>query len=696
MLIIKIILYFTFIFNLSSCLPIETESTFTFNEYFDHTTAPIETNANITLNNNDKNTTFFTETKPKLTLDEFFDYTTFPYLRFSPTGQHLLFQTRRPSWSTDSYENSLWLYDIETQQTTLITKHLDPSVTPHWSSSGNWIAYFSKQRLHLYSIESNEVWFSQFEILISPVLAWSHNDSSIYFAVSKSLPTKDDDNLDNSEWKDVIRYRQQKERKFMSTIYRIDIEMKNYTLFISKNIIKNVSFSVSELLFIPFEEKLVLSSTSKVFENSHHFEIYLLDLQNLSSLRRLTNNTVEQTELQLSADGKNVLYRDISALYALNLTNGHIESFGKLFNGDITGYTAKSDGGVYILEQWKTDVFIFSQQSPTENLVAYPIWNGIYESIASSSNPNCSIAFVYSSSDRPMEVYCTNNISDRSSTRAITSENQLFTQRNLPQTKVYHWTNKDDHEVIDIEGILHYPPGKFESKNLPLLVLIHGGPNSASLNKLEGNYYNWAPLAASEGWLVLEPNYRGSTGYGDKFSTQLRRKPLTLAGRDILSGVDQLIKDGIADPYRLAVGGCSYGGSLTNWLMTQTKRFNAALSCSGTVEPVSDWGTMDDPSFYTNWFGGLPWETPHIYQNEAPMYQLDRVRTPTHICTGEKDERVPASQSYILERGLHSRGIPADLIIFPNEGHSFDNPWYGKIKVREELKWLKKYGEGEN
>jgi dipeptidyl aminopeptidase/acylaminoacyl peptidase len=87
----------------------------------------------------------------------------------------------------------------------------------------------------------------------------------------------------------------------------------------------------------------------------------------------------------------------------------------------------------------------------------------------------------------------------------------------------------------------------------------------------------------------------------------------------------------------------------------------------------------------------------HIYHNEAPFYQLDRVRTPTHICTGEHDVRVPASQSYILERSLYNRGIPVKLIIFPKQGHSWnDNPWHGKIQVREELKWLKKYGEGQN
>ena len=101
---------------------------------------------------------------------------------------------------------------------------------------------------------------------------------------------------------------------------------------------------------------------------------------------------------------------------------------------------------------------------------------------------------------------------------------------------------------------------------------------------------------------------------------------------------------------------------------------------------------MDLPVLITYLFGGYPWEVPHIYQHESPLYQLDRVRTPTLIITGERDIRVPTSQSYILERALYARDIPVQLIGFPHEGHDLTlDPWHGKIKLREELNWLKQY-----
>ena len=142
------------------------------------------------------------------------------------------------------------------------------------------------------------------------------------------------------------------------------------------------------------------------------------------------------------------------------------------------------------------------------------------------------------------------------------------------------------------------------------------------------------------------------------------------------------------------VGGYSYGGFLTNWLITQTKRFNAALSGSGSVDHTFFWGSTDVPILLDNLFGGFPWTVPHRYQAESPIFQLDRVRTPTLIVTGQDDVRVPASQSYMLERALYYRDVPVELLIFPNEGHALGyDPWHQKIKVREELKWLEKYDD---
>ena len=154
--------------------------------------------------------------------------------------------------------------------------------------------------------------------------------------------------------------------------------------------------------------------------------------------------------------------------------------------------------------------------------------------------------------------------------------------------------------------MLLYPPGKFEAKNLRLFVLIHGGPMDADGNYFGADWYDWGMYAASQGWLVFRPNYRGSAGYGDKFAMAIVPKIVSAPGRDILSGVEALVKAGIANPKQMTIGGYSYGGYMTNWLITQTNEFKAAVTGAGAVEHIGNWGN-DDTTFDDAFFlGGLP------------------------------------------------------------------------------------------
>jgi dipeptidyl aminopeptidase/acylaminoacyl peptidase len=265
----------------------------------------------------------------------------------------------------------------------------------------------------------------------------------------------------------------------------------------------------------------------------------------------------------------------------------------------------------------------------------------------------------------------------------------VFGQRDLPRGVPYKWKADDGSEV---EGMLIYPPGKFGAKHLRMFTLIHGGPADADGNQFGADWYDWGILAASNDWLVFRPNYRGSSGYGDRFISEIVPHLVSRPGKDILEGVDALVKEGIADPERLAIGGYSYGGYMTNWLITQTPRFKAAVSGAGAVEHAANWGNDDltfDDAYY---LGGNPWQAQQRYNEEAALWQINKVKTPTHVVAGEDDIRVSVAENYLLERALHALDVSSTLLIFPGEGHSLKkNPWHGKIKVREELKWLEKY-----
>lgn len=651
------------------------------------------------------------ETKLNLTLDRFFNYTSFRSLSLSPNGEYLLIHTQRPAWDSNSFEHSLWLYDTVEYRKKLITNQLSPSVKFQWSPSGKWVAFLSKtnsisnnfrhllksdsntaQKIYLYSVESEEIKSIPIGNDIPIAISWSQDDSSLYYVtVSLSLN-------DNSEWKDVIQYPSDS----TCIIRHIHIDKSNQMSSKATTIV-DIPFLIGDLLYSPIEEKLIFSSIALIADQTGLFQIYSIDLKNISSIVKLTTDPEGKQNVQLTADKRKVFFQTVplgssdgssdltqQRVYSIDLTNGLVERWADDFQGNIMSYTIKSDGsGIYILGQLGINTRIYSQISPKDNSILHDGFNGSYMLISSSSAN--SLAFVFSSFSKAQEVYFIKDINQLKSAVPITDENIQYEQINLPEAHVYQWTNNEDNQTI--EGILHYPPGKFQEKNLPLLVLIHGGPTVASLNYFIGDWYNWIPMAANEGWLVFQPNYRGSTGYGDRFLNDIRYQPTTLPGKDILSGVDRLIHDGIADGTKLAIGGYSYGGILTNWLITQTTRFNAALSGAGTIEQVSFWGMTDVPAYIASLSGNFPWKIPEIYQKQSAIYYLDQIRTPTHIVTGENDIRAPISQNFMFGRALRSMGIPTKLLIFPNEGHPLNNnPWHGKIKVREEIKWLQLYG----
>ena len=434
-------------------------------------------------------------------------------------------------------------------------------------------------------------------------------------------------------------------------------------------------------------------------ETPEAYEIYLLDLLTSSAVpRQVTHNQAIEEDLQWSPDSRHLFflvrmgavegkYVDVQNRVYSVTPAGEVRRWGEKFLGAVDSFGVQPDGALVIAGQQGTQQPLLRLTSPTAAPIPLSQPEGTYGRL-SVAQAGPAVAYVYSRLTSPSEVYISGSGSPGSAI-AITSFNKLFTERDLPQGRPYRWKADDDTEV---EGMLVYPAGRFLEKNLPMLVLIHGGPADADGDRFSADWYDWAILAASRGWLVFRPNYRGSSGYGDKFMREIVPHLVSRPGKDILAGVDALVRDGIADPDRLAIGGYSYGGYMTNWLITETPRFKAAVTGAGAVEHAANWGNDDltfDDAFY---LGGAPWEVPQVYNDEAALWRLNRVRTPTHIVVGADDIRVSAAENYLLERALHTLQVPSSLLVFPGEGHSLKkNPWHGKIKVREELELLQKY-----
>ena len=375
-------------------------------------------------------------------------------------------------------------------------------------------------------------------------------------------------------------------------------------------------------------------------------------------------------------------------IYWIDTTNGEIQRWAASYDGHLKEYIPVKANTLVTAGRLGTQTQIYTLTGVGGEAEKISPWPGTYSNISTTAD-SPRVVFAFSRVNQPIELYLAEDLNRLAEAKPITSFNRLFTERALPEAKSFRWKTNDG---VTLEGMLLYPPGGLAAKNLRMFTFIHGGPIDADGDRFGANWYDWAMLAAAEGWLVFRPNYRGSAGYGDAFERQIAPHLVSGPGRDNLEGVDALVKQGIADPTQLAIGGYSYGGYMTNWLITQTDRFKAAVTGAGAVEHTGNWGN-DDLTLDDTWYlGGTPWDSAKMYMEEAAIYQMGKVKTPTHIVAGRDDIRVAVLENFLLEHALKVLNVPNTLLVFPGEGHALaKNPWHGKIAVREELKWLQKY-----
>ncbi len=271
----------------------------------------------------------------------------------------------------------------------------------------------------------------------------------------------------------------------------------------------------------------------------------------------------------------------------------------------------------------------------------------------------------------------------------VSAANAAFARPPIGETKPITWKAADG---LDIEGLLTYPVDYNPLKKYPLILVIHGGPAGVFQDTFLGRYglYPYATFAA-RGYAVLRVNPRGSGGYGRTFRFANLND---WGGRDFLdlmAGVDHVISMGVADPDRLAVMGWSYGGFMTSWIVTHSRRFKAAVVGAGVTDLWSFTGTSDIHGFLPDYFGGEPWNNFDGYYNHSPMAFVKGVATPTLILHGEADVRVPTTQGYEFYNALKRQGVTAQMVVYPRTPHGPREPKFLLDIMRRHLDWVNRY-----
>ncbi|HUV37369.1 MAG TPA: S9 family peptidase [Patescibacteria group bacterium] len=271
----------------------------------------------------------------------------------------------------------------------------------------------------------------------------------------------------------------------------------------------------------------------------------------------------------------------------------------------------------------------------------------------------------------------------------LTDLNGWLTERDLPSARTVGWKSRDG---TVIEGVLLLPPGYQKGNRYPAVINIHGGPMWAWWLGWHGTWHEWGMILACRGYIVLLPNPRGSAGYGPGFA---RANFDDWGGgdyEDILAGADFLVDEGYAVADRIGVGGWSYGGYMSAWIVSHTRRFAAAVVGAGVTNLYSFHGTTDiTPDFLGQYLRAVPYRRPDAYRAHSPVTYVDRASTPTLILHGEGDARVPVGQAYEMYHALVQTGVPAELVVYPREQHGFNEIHHQIDLVDRVVAWFDRY-----
>jgi dipeptidyl aminopeptidase/acylaminoacyl peptidase len=434
----------------------------------------------------------------------------------------------------------------------------------------------------------------------------------------------------------------------------------------------------------------------------------LLDDQSASELwvhaegaedRRLTDNDYQEMGARLSPDGRTALFR-------ANARDGHYGTFNaNLFVVDLADGKIRelADGPAWAIEEavWSADsrtIYFTAQEGVRTGLYAVAASGGRWRKLAGGdsvisgialSRDGRTLAYTERSALQPEEVVRIDPRNPRP-VRMTHLNDDIARRFRLPRQEAIRWTAPDGQAL---EGLVTYPLDYVPGRAYPTIVQSHGGPRSADQFNVFA-YGRFLPLLSARGVLVLSVNYRGGTGYGDAFLQGMNAGYFRHADKDVLSGVDELVRRGMTDPDRLGMMGWSAGGHMTARLETVTDRFKAAVVGAGAVDWPSMYLGSDTRWQRKEWFVTPPYGTTarrDLYQDYSPLAAVDKVKTPTLILAGAEDERVPSAQSVMYYRALSALGVEAALYLAPREPHNFRELRHRLFQINVQMDWFSRH-----
>lgn len=597
----------------------------------------------------------------------------------SRDGERIVYVVSEPDLKAGKYNSDLWLISAEGGKPRRLTNGPGKDDTPRWAPDSKSIAFLSdragKTQIWRVPVDGGEA--IRVTDAPGPIkdFEWAPDGRSIAYLMTE--PETELEKKNKKEKRDVIIV----DRDFKRTHVHV-VDLSNG----KSRQITSGSFDVTSFSWSPDGTHIALARRpTPAFQDLFHTDIDILDLTTGKQTPLVHRPGIDMQPKWspdgrliafLTSDGKDSWLAETGLAVVAAAGNEPPRFLTRSMNGTIS--FLGTDGFV-----WSPDsrsLFLVADVRVRRPLLTVSIEGEVRElskaqRVHSHVSVSCDghrLAFLAEEPTMPKEVFTVQTSETLS--RRLTHTNPQIDQLTISRPETIHWRSKDG---LEIEGLLVRPVGYQQGKRYPLLTYAHGGPASQfalsfSLYPLVHPQASRYPVQvfAGMGYAILCPNPRGGAAYGEKFRLAAYKdwggKPFD----DIMTGIDKLIADGVADPDRLGMMGWSYGGYMTAWAISQTDRFKAASAGAGVTDLFSMYGTTDISPFLEQYFIGPPWQHRELYARNSAMTFAGRIKTPTLIQHGEADERVPVSQSHELYRALKRNGVPAEFAIYPRQGHN--------------------------
>ncbi|MGE5245953.1 MAG: LpqB family beta-propeller domain-containing protein [Betaproteobacteria bacterium] len=626
----------------------------------------------------------------------------------SPDGRRLVFQVNTTDWKADRRIPHLWLQEIGGAASQL-TFGASGEWSARWSPDGRAILFLTHRgdaetQIYLLPAGGGEARELTHHVTSVSQPAWAPDGSAIYFLASD--PKTPEELEREREKNDVYLFDADfHQRQLWKVIVSTGAEEK-----LTEGASSVLAFRVSR----DGRRIAMHRAPTPLLDDGWRSEVWVVDADG-GNPRVLTHNDVEEEEAELSPDDRQILFlaganerfepdytstvflgpADASAPPRPLLPEFPYEIQHAAWSPDGKSILAVANMGVHT-EIFRIDVASRQPQQLTDGRHNIPDAPApITWSLVPSAGK---MVFQLDEPTRIGDIW-TLATDDRGPgpgttlTRVSGFYDFLAREFELPRQEKIEWKGADG---VTVEGLIFYPLDYHAGTRYPLVVELHGGPNDSD----KFGFWTWVDypqVLAARGYVVLRPNYRGSTGYGNAFLRDMVGHYFHNAPLDVMAGVDALIRQGLVDPDRMAVAGFSAGGHLTNRLITLTDRFTAAASAAGAADWLSFYSESDLRASRTAWFGGTPWQKNapiDVYWSQSPIKDVANVKTPTVFLSGEQDERVPMPQQVQMYRGLKANGVPTMLWVAPREGHNWFTLRHQLAKGNIELGWIERYVMG--